>query len=174
MEQQPEEREILEHGGHVGTFDRFAGLLALGERIMFVFVGLLLFVAAVALAIHGVREAIALFTVGGDTLVEATAHFIDLVLLILMISEITYTVVISIRGKGLSAIPFLLIAVIATVRRVLVITIQEIHPAAPKGLTWISKSSVDLFVLSLVSVIFVAAIVILQHRRSTAKSSTER
>ncbi len=173
MEQQPEEREVLEHGGHVGTFDRFASFLALGERIMFVFVGLLLFVAAVALAIHGVREAIALFTVGSSSLVETTAHFIDLVLLILMISEITYTVVISIRGKAISAIPFLLIAVIATVRRVLVITIQEIHPAAPKGLTWISKSSVDLFVLSLVSVIFVAAIVFLQGRRSAAKQPTK-
>ena len=173
MEQLPEEREVIEHGGRIGTFDRFASVLALGERIMFVFVGLLLFVAAVALAIHGVREAIALFSVSGDSLVGTTAHFIDLVLLILMISEITYTVVISIRGKGLSAIPFLLIAVIATVRRVLVITIQEIHPAAPKGLTWISKSSVDLLVLSLVSVIFVAAIVLLQRRRPSSKHPTE-
>ncbi len=173
MEQQPEEREVLERGGHVGIFDRFASFLALGERIMFVFVGLLLFVAAVALAIHGVREAIALFSINGNSLVEATAHFIDLILLILMISEITYTVVISIRGKGLSAIPFLLIAVIATVRRVLVITIQEIHPAAPKGLMWISKSSVDLFVLSLVSVIFVAAIVLLHRRHASTKQPTE-
>ena len=94
MEQQPEEREVLEHGGRVGTFDRFAAVLALGERIMFAFVGFLLFVAVVALAIHGVREAISLFTVAGDWLIATTAHFIDFILLILMISEITYTVVI--------------------------------------------------------------------------------
>ncbi len=173
MEQQPEEREVLEHGGRVGTFDRFAAVLALGERIMFAFVGLLLFVAAVALAIHGVREAISLFTVAGDSLIATTAHFIDLILLILMISEITYTVVISIRGRGLSAIPFLLIAIIATVRRVLVITIQEIHPAAPKGLTWISKSSVDLLVLSLVCVLFVVAIVVLQRHPRSARLPKE-
>ncbi|MDH2909575.1 MAG: hypothetical protein HKL92_03395 [Candidatus Eremiobacteraeota bacterium] len=173
MEQQPEEREVLEHGGHVGTFDRFASLLALGERIMFVFVGLLLFVAAVALAVHGVREAIALFTVGGGSLIESTAHFIDLILLILMISEITYTVVISIRGRGLSAIPFLLVAIIATVRRVLVITIQEIHPAAPKGLSWISKSSVDLLALSLVCVLFVVAIIVLQRHPKSARLPKE-
>ncbi|HUY11201.1 MAG TPA: phosphate-starvation-inducible PsiE family protein [Candidatus Dormibacteraeota bacterium] len=158
--------EIVEHGGQLRIFNRFAEVLALGERIMFVFVGLLLFVAAVALAVRGVQEAIGLFNLHGTALVESTATFIDLILLILMISEITYTVVLSIRGRGISAIPFLLIAIIATVRRVLVITIQEIHPATSKGLTWLSKSSVDLLGLSLVCVIFVVAIMLLKRMKS--------
>lgn len=78
------------------------------------------------------------------------------VLLVLMIIELAYTVMLSLRGTMLAIEPFLIVGVIATVRRILVITIGE-------GNARLSHVN-ELFVLTFVLFAFVASIFVLNLR----------
>lgn len=66
-----------------------------------------------------------------DSTMRAVVHLLDRVLLALMLAEVIYTVTTISRTRRLNVEPFLVIGVIAAVRRILVITAE-------------SSSSVDL------------------------------
>ena len=134
------------------------------ERLVFFFIGTLLFIAALALL---VRSAVTLYTL----IVSPTAStmtvgsdFLDLILLVLMVVELAYTVVLSLRGTVLVAEPFLLVGLIAVIRRILVITVGEVG-GADSGRTGLNLASeVELGVLTGVVIAFVLSIVILRSR----------
>jgi len=73
-----------------------------------------------------------LFVAPQAGVIEITSQFLDLILLILMIAEIAYTVTASARGGALSPRPFLIVGLIAVIRRVLVITVQEVQPTGAR------------------------------------------
>jgi Phosphate-starvation-inducible E family len=137
--------------------------LVWAERIVFFAVGVLLFVCALALAFRGVQVLFGLLAGSvGDT-VALTAQFLDIVLLILMIVEIAYTVSLSLRGAILSAHPFLIVGLIAVIRRVLVLTVREVGSRTSSD-GWISRPTVELVVLAFVVMVFVFAIYLLGKR----------
>ncbi len=135
------------------------------ERIVFTIVGLLLFFAALALAWRSVAILIALFAGPGPTVIDTAARFLDIILLILMIAEIAYTVTLSVRVGVLSPEPFLIVGLIAVIRRILVITVQEVQPPAGAGVSGIASSSVEVAILTLVVIAFVFAIHLLRRGR---------
>jgi len=136
-----------------------------GERIVFTIVGILLFVAALALAYRSVDPIISLFT--SASVIGTAAFLLNVILLILMIAEIAYTVTLSVRGVGLSPQPFLIVGLIAVIRRILVITVQEVQPAsAGKSLTSYAGSSIDVAILTAVVLAFVFSIYLLGRRSS--------
>ena len=63
-------------------------------------------------------------SVAGGTLSADIIGLLDQLLLVLLIVEILYTVHVSFREHVLTAPPFLLVALIATVRRILVLTAE--------------------------------------------------
>jgi uncharacterized membrane protein (DUF373 family) len=73
-----------------------------------------------------------------DTILQT----IDRMLLVLMLVEILHTVRISIRSHVLVTEPFLIVGLIATIRRILVITLETANLTRPE--TW-SKSGEALF-----------------------------
>ena len=92
------------------------------EHVIYLLLGILLSVAAVlalgsaALALwHGLRD----WSEGGDIL-----PIIDKLLFVLLLIEVLHTVRASIRTGGLMPEPFLIVGLIASIRRVLVITLQ--------------------------------------------------
>jgi uncharacterized membrane protein (DUF373 family) len=97
-----------------------------GEDVAYIRLGLILAVSALVL----------LVTVGislGQTLLEANLSdkivaLLDQILLILMIVEILYTVQVSFREHTLVAEPFLIVGLIAAVRRVLILTAEFSKP----------------------------------------------
>jgi hypothetical protein len=104
-----------------------------------------------------------------DTIVQV----IDTLLLVLMLVEILHTVRISIRSHVLVAEPFLIVGLIATIRRILVIGLEAGNLSRPE--TWnpqheslFRASALELGLLGLLVLILVAAIHLL--RRSQPSS----
>jgi hypothetical protein len=157
------EDQASEPQAESALFTSIGRVLSWAERTVFAVVGLLLFVAALGLAWNALPELLSLFTGGSEGAIETTARFLDLILLIMMVAEIGYTVTLSVRGRGLSPRPFLIVGLIAVIRRVLVITVQEVRPTQT-SVAWVTKSTVDLAILTLVVLAFVLALVMLRGR----------
>lgn len=133
-----------------------ANLLIAAERAIFSFVGFLLFVAAFVLAVRAAADVWALVSGPYDAIISAGTAFLDMMLLVLMLVELAYTVTVSLRGAVLSAEPFLIVALIAVIRRMLVITIGDVN----RGL---GAQPAELGVLTGVVLALVASIVLLRR-----------
>ncbi len=136
------------------------------EQIVFFLIGILLFVVALVLLYHAAIAIAPMFGSDGNVAQSGTA-ILDLILLVLMIVELAYTVMLSLRGAVLIAEPFLIVGLIAVIRRILVITVGEprtgdMGRAASSATLW------ELGVLTLVVLAFVGSIVLLRLRRRSA------
>ena len=126
--------------------------------------GAVFFVAAFALAIRGLVYLWPLITGPQSGLIDAATRFLDIMLLVLMIVELTYTVIISLRGSVLTPEPFLLVGLIAVIRRMLVITIGGAGPDAKQSeTTALQAQALELGVLTAVTLALVCAIVLLRR-----------
>lgn len=131
------------------------------ERVFFAVIAILLFAGAVALLLHAAAHLAPMFAPGD--IIDETTSFLDLVLGTLMLVELAYTVILSLRGAVLIAEPFLIVALIAVIRRVLVITAG--HGSSREGPAVTSTQSLlELGVLTLVVLVFVASILALRSR----------
>lgn len=128
------------------------------ERAIFFIIGLMLFVAALALLGHA---AIMLFAMFGSSRSPETfgAEFLDVILLVLMIVELAYTVMLSLRGAVLLAEPFLIVGLIGVIRRMLVVTVGD-----ASGKTSQAESTPELIVLAGIVLVFVGSIIMLRTK----------
>jgi uncharacterized membrane protein (DUF373 family) len=153
--------------GNPMWYDRLTRLLVNAERAIFAFVGLMFFFAAFALAVRAIPELFPLVMGPQDEVMVAGTTFLDVMLLVLMIVELAYTVILSLRGSVLLAEPFLLVGLIAVIRRILVITIGEVNPNKPPAVNpsaaWLSQP-VELGILTAVVLALVWSIVLLRRR----------
>jgi len=113
-----------------------AGLVALADRsfvaievVAYVVLGLLLAVAA----LFGIISAASSLwgAVPGQGSVDSLLVAIDRMLLVLMIVEILHTVRASFRSGNLVSEPFLMVGLIASIRRILIITLQSSQSNQP-------------------------------------------
>jgi hypothetical protein len=141
------------------------GLLVGAERAVFSFVGVLFFIAAFALAVRATGDLWALIAGPHDTIIAAGTAFLDIMLLVLMMVELAYTVTVSLRGTVLAAEPFLIVGLIAVIRRMLVITIGDVKTSAlPPGAASLGTQPVELGILTGVVLVLVTSIVLLRLR----------
>jgi uncharacterized membrane protein (DUF373 family) len=143
-------------------FKRAIRALEWVERSVFVLIGILLFCAALVLLVRSAGYLLLMAVPGdGSPMANATA-FLDQLLLVLMIVELAYTVVLSLRGKVLLAEPFLIVGLIAVIRRILVITVNEVNHGAATA----SSAAVlqELEVLTAVTAVLVISIAVLRFR----------
>jgi uncharacterized membrane protein (DUF373 family) len=138
------------------------------EHVVYAVLGVLLSAAAfIALA----GAAIVLWHGLGDwTGTSAIFTIIDRLLFVLLLIEILHTVRASIRSGGLSSEPFLVVGIIASIRRVLVITLQTSEATKPGNWTpdnqsLVRESMVELGVLAVLILILVVALVLLRRFR---------
>ncbi len=139
---------------------RATAALVWAERVVFFAIGALLFLAALALLKTSVGVLFFMFAGGADTPIVYASEFLDAVLLVLMIVELAYTVILSLRGSVLQAEPFLIVGLIAVIRRILVITVGE--PGQHGGN--VGQTIQELAILTGVVIVFVGAIVLLRLR----------
>jgi uncharacterized membrane protein (DUF373 family) len=102
------------------------------------------------------------------TLSEHIVQLLDRLLLILLIVEVMYTVQVSFREHSLAPEPFLLVGLIAVIRRLLVLTAelpQLLDKADPAILRAVS---IELALLALMIVALVASLVLLRRRPAGA------
>jgi uncharacterized membrane protein (DUF373 family) len=131
------------------------------EDVLYVGLGVLLAGAALVLLADGaVMFGRAL--VGGE-LPARVIELLDRILLILMIAEILYTVQVSLRAHSLVPEPFLVVALIAGVRRVLIIT-AEFADLLDRGPEAFRNAMTELGLLTAMIVALVASLMLLRRR----------
>lgn len=93
---------------------------------------------------------------------------LDQLLLVLLIVELLYTVQVSFREHSLVAEPFLVVALIATIRKILVLTAQL--PQMPEQANGpFQHMVIELLVLSGMVIVYVGSLILLQrHARQAA------
>ncbi len=101
-----------------------ARVLGTAERYIYLIAGYVLVVAAAALLLEAVVEMSHLFWQRDYN--AAMTHLLDRVLLALMLAEIIYTLERIAHTRRLEVRPFLVIGIIAAVRRILVITAESV------------------------------------------------
>ena len=97
------------------------------------------------------------------TLPSRIIGLLDRVLLVLMFAEIMYTVQVSFREHALVPEPFLVVGLIAAIRRVLVIT-AEFAEVKDAGSAQFRATMVELGLLTVLSLVLVVSLVLLRHR----------
>jgi uncharacterized membrane protein (DUF373 family) len=104
---------------------------------------------------------------------ETILHVIDRLLFVLMLVEILHTVRASMRTGGLTCEPFLVVGLIASIRRVLVITLRSSQTTKENEMSDAAErlfraSMEELVVLAVLITVMVIAIYILHRTRSDA------
>jgi uncharacterized membrane protein (DUF373 family) len=144
------------------------------ETVIYAVLGILLaatailaIVGCVHLFVNGIRD---------FTGTAAIFELIDRLLLVLMLVELLHTVRISIRSHALVVEPFLIIGLIAIIRRTLVLTLRA--EDFTKGMQWTSDveshfraSMIETGVLALLITVLVASIHVIRKTRSEAEIS---
>ena len=160
--------------GVEGTVRRYVGeTLSFVEVIIYVSLGSLLGGASLV----GIAGAAHLLWVALKdwTGVSSVFLLIDRLLFVLMLVEILHTVRISIRSHKLVVEPFLIVGLIASIRRMLVMTLQaetmtSVSHWSAEGKTLFQASMIELGVLAVVITVLVAAIVAMRRTRMAATS----
>jgi uncharacterized membrane protein (DUF373 family) len=135
------------------------------EDIVYVGLGLLLTIVALTLLI------IALKSVGlglwNRALGGHVVNILDQILLILLVIELLYTVQVSFHERGLIAEPFLVVALIAVIRRILILTAEV--PKLPGADEAVFRHAiVELGVLTVMVLVLVGSLIALQRHAKRA------
>jgi uncharacterized membrane protein (DUF373 family) len=153
---------LVKDGVHPETRSVVSRALARVQALVYVGLAALLSVSAMALLVHGGIDLVRAVIAGVD--VRAIVTLLDRVLLALMVVELLYTVEVSFREHALLPEPFLLVALIAAVRRILVITaefgaqMRDMEEEPFRHVMW------ELALLTGLIVVLVASVVILRRR----------
>jgi len=135
------------------------------EDAVYIGVGLLLAASAIALLItSGVGFVRSLLE---GALAGRVVELLDQILLVFMIVEILYTVQVSFREHALVPEPFLIVGLIAVIRRVLVLT-AEFGEMLERGEQVFRNAMLELTLLTVMVVALVVALVLLRRRAATA------
>ena len=133
--------------------------LSLVEDAVYVGLGVLLAIVAVALLIIALKGAVT--SILGASLGNNIVDLLDQILLVLLIVELLYTVQVSFREHGLLAEPFLIVALIAVIRRVLVITAQI--PKLPESTEMVFRHAMwELGLMTVMIAVLVGSFIALQ------------
>jgi uncharacterized membrane protein (DUF373 family) len=151
---------VAENGGGISRKVVSAAFGRL-QDFLYVALGILLSVSAVALIAYGGIDLTRALVKGVD--IRAIVTLLDRILLSLMIVELLYTVQVSFREHVLVPEPFLLVALIATVRRILVIT-AEFGAQVMLESAHFRQVMVELALLTVLILVLVASVVILRKK----------
>ena len=143
------------------------------EHLLYIALGAVLAVAAVAaLADVVYMLVVAMLDWNGTASLLPT---VDRLLFVLMMAEILHTVRVSINSGSLTCEPFLIVGLIASIRRVLVITLQssQVAGSATDHAEAFQTSMVELGVLAGLILVMVASIYILRRAGAGAGAETK-
>ena len=153
---------------------RFGDYLGNAEVVIYFVLAVLLFITALATIADAGK--MLWDGLGHWAIATETLRVLDELLLVLMLVEILHTVRISIRSHVLVTEPFLVVGLIASIRRILVITLQA--ATLTKGGTWSADgasvfraSMIELGLLGVLILILVVSITLLRRSEAATKSA---
>ncbi len=164
----PDTHAIPDTHGHSGANGFWVGAFRYVENAVYATLGALLCVTAiVALGSAGEELWDALRDWNAT---DALFAVIERLLLVFMLIEILHTIRTSIQERTLKCEPFLVVALIASVRRVLVITLQsaEVHHDTawtPESQALFQATMIELVVLGVLILVMVVSIYLLRRSR---------
>ncbi len=144
--------------------------LSLVEDAMYAGLGVLLSVSAATLLYIAVKTLASLLLsrgLGGQIITV-----LDQVLLILLVVELLYTVQVSFRERGLIAEPFLVVALIAVIRRILILT-AEVPKLPEAGETVFRHAILELALLTAMVLVLVGSFIMLQRQSKQVTASEQ-
>ena len=131
------------------------------EDVVYVTLGLMLASCAVTLLFDGIFSFV--HQVGRTTAFASTLGLLDRILLILLVVELLYTVQVSFREHAVVPEPFLLVGLIAAIRRVLLLT-AEFSQVRPLTETAFQHFVIELAVLTALIVSLAFSLLLLKKR----------
>jgi uncharacterized membrane protein (DUF373 family) len=131
------------------------------EDVVYIGLGVLLAACAGALLVSGGIDFVSSLAAG--RLAESIIEILDRILLVLLIIEILYTVQVSFREHVLVPEPFLIVGLIAGIRRILVLT-AEFKNLLQKGEAAFRNAVIELALLALLVVALVVSLVLLRRK----------
>jgi hypothetical protein len=134
---------------------------ARAQDVVYVVLGLLLVLTVAGLLVRAGFDLVR--AVAGGVDVRGIVVLLDRILLALMVVELLYTLQVSFREHALVPEPFLLLALIASVRRILVITAEFGAQSRPDEVLF-QQVMWELALLTALIVVLVASVVILRRR----------
>ncbi len=148
---------------------RIVGGLVWVEDVVYVGLGVLLSAGALALLASACKTmAYALWTHSFGSQVVA---LLDQILLVLLIVELLYTVQVSFKEHGLVAEPFLVVALIAVVRRILVIT-AELAKLPERSEPVFRRAIWELGLLTVMILVLVSSLILLQRHQKPERGTS--
>ena len=145
--------------------ERIAQAFTQVEDVLYVGIGVVLAAGAVGLLINAAMTIAR--SVGAGAIGGSVVAVLDQLLLILMMIEILYTVQVSFREHVLVPEPFVLVAMIAAVRRILVLT-AEFGKLMAEGEAVFRYAMIELGLLTVMTGVMVACLVGLRKRDKDA------
>ena len=125
------------------------------ERYIYISTSVVLIIAAAGLLVGAVIEMIVELV--AEDYISALLHLLDRALLVLMLAEIIFTVRRISHRKRLEAEPFFIVAIIAAIRRMLVITAESTTHANLEDPTFVA-AMVELGLLAAIILALAAAL----------------
>ena len=148
------------------TRNLVARAFSLVEDLVYIGLGLVLAASAVALlVVTAVGFSVNLFS---GNLASHIIPLLDRILLILLVIELLYTVQVSLRQHAVTPEPFLLVGLIAAIRRVLILTAEFGQAAAQAAST---QLILELAVLSALIVAIALSLFMLRRKDTIDKVS---
>ena len=141
--------------------ERIAQAFTQVEDVLYVGIGVVLSAGAVGLLINAAVTFAR--SIGAGAIGGSVVAVLDQLLLILMMIEILYTVQVSFREHVLVPEPFVLVAMIAAVRRILVLT-AEFGKLMAEGEAVFRYAMIELGLLTVMTGVMVACLVGLRKR----------
>ena len=129
--------------------------LSSAEDVIYICTSLVLIAAAFTLLIFSTVQFVSSFD---ENISRSIGRLLDGLLLVLMVVEILHTVGIFLKKRKLVIEPFLAVGIIAAIRRMLIITTEQVHPtpehAAAFRMTMLELGLLTTMILSFVFCIF--------------------
>jgi uncharacterized membrane protein (DUF373 family) len=142
-----------------------ARAFGLVEDVVYVGLGLLLAGSAISLLVDGGVTFV--HNLGSGMLLGNTIGLLDRILTILLVIELLYTVQVSFREHAVVPEPFLLVGLIAAIRRVLLLTAEFGHVGNQSDITF-QHFVIELGTLTVLIVALAFSLVLLKKRGPTA------
>ena len=155
----------MKAAARTGFREAVARVFSAVEDVVYVVLGLLLAAGLAALLLDAALAFWRGFAAGLSSM--NIVPFLDRTLLVLMVVEILYTVQVSFREHLLIPEPFLLVALIASVRRIIVLT-AELGELARKGGEAFRAAMIETALVAAVILALGGALVILRKRHPQA------
>jgi uncharacterized membrane protein (DUF373 family) len=138
------------------------------EDIVYVGLGVLLTIAALTLLVLTIRTAV--LALWQHQFLTQAINLLDHILLILVVVELLYTVQVSFGEDGWVGEPFLVVALIAVIRRILVLT-AELPTLSGAGEDVFHHAVVELALLALMVLLLVGSLILLQRQSGEREKS---